>query len=218
VSFTFTTGSGRSPPIESQGQMQVEIETYTRDRTDWSRCYATPACTSCGCDASQCTPATVHEEASRARVTLPTFSGGLSDPGYVALVRVTADSPYQFPAGVDTTATGVLATGSATGLGENTPSEILIELNQGQATTAYRPCFALRVTDLAGNLRDGDPVCLSAIVQPVRNLDQTATGCRVAGPGGREGVSFWLAPLGLLLFRARRRPAVLAGDLAARRR
>ncbi len=205
MSFAFITGSGPVPPIALQGQMQVRIETYQRDREDWRRCYAMSACTSsCGCDTSKCAPTIVHEQASRARVTLPVVSGGLTDPGYVALVRVTADSPYQFPTGPDTTATGVLATGSTLALQENAASEMLFDLDQGQQGAAYRPCFALRVTDFVDNVRDGDPVCLAETVQPVRNLDQ---GCRVAGAGGNEGVWSCLGSLALLLLGARRRHA-----------
>jgi hypothetical protein len=174
LSFTFTTGTGPVPSLDVQGQMQVSLETYEHQREDWSGC----PMTSCG-PVSGCTPRLVREQRTRARVSVPAFSGGLAEAGYFAVVPVTAETPYAFPRG-DVGFTGALAVGSRTGIRPDAPSEILIELD---ALASQRPCFALRMADLAGSTRDLAPVCADATVQPTRSLEQSG-GCRVAGDGG----------------------------------
>ena len=196
LSFEFTTGAGPLPPIVSQGAMQARLETYQRERQDYSGCEAAGRCTSCGC--GDCEPRRIQQQATRAVVTLPSFSGGQADQGYLALVYATAGAPYQFPAGADPSPTGVSAVG-ANRVSPNAPGEtVIFDLDR----LAGRPCFALQVSDLAGNRREVDPVCLDAIVSPPHDLD--SGGCQVAGGAGSDGLAgCWvLVALVLMLIRA----------------
>jgi hypothetical protein len=228
LSFPFTTADKPFPPIEAQGRMQVQIERYQHE--DLSRCTTTPICGGCG--GCYCESTLAREEGTRARVKLPAFSGGLSTPGYYALVRVTADVPYQFPDGEDNTAEGVRATGSISDLAAGTAVDI--EVYDLERLAPYRPCFALRVADLAGNALVTESVCLDMTVEPGRKIElppgvslppaqppapgqspqpgqgAAGGGCTLAGVGGREGHTLWAILFALVVLDRRRRQAVIA--------
>jgi hypothetical protein len=206
LTFFFTTSDQRVPSLTLQGAMEVRVEQYERE--DWSRCTPQTSCaaSSCGCG---CTSTNAREVGTRARVTVPKISGGLVDPGYLALVRVTADTPYVFPHGEETDLSAVLGTGSETGLRADTPAELVFDLDGQKAL--YKPCFALRVSDLAGNESTVDPICVDMTVETPRKLPLTSSGpptggCRVSGRADETVVGLLVVLAGVLV--RRRRPAL----------
>lgn len=199
VSFTFTTSDQRVPALTSQGSLSVQLETYERE--DWSRCIRGPGCeTSCGC---ACVSTEARERLTRARVSLPSVSGGLIDPGYIAVVTAaesTGDVPLR-----DAPTINVLGTGSTTGWRGDVPREVVLDLT---GLSPAKPCFWLTVSDLAGNTQGLPPVCLDETVEAPRKLPLTggADGCRVAGVQGPTSISLVAGLVALAsLFLARRR-------------
>jgi hypothetical protein len=86
LSFTFTTGEGRTPPLAITGRLEAKLESYERD--DYSTC--SPG--HCNCKP------TSRLRGTRARLTLPAISGGVGEGGYAANITVTADRPFDFAA------------------------------------------------------------------------------------------------------------------------
>jgi MYXO-CTERM domain-containing protein len=197
VSFTFTTSDAPVPALESAGMVSVRLETYERE--DWSRCVRGPGCdTSCGC---ACVSTDARERLTRARVSLPSVTGGLADPGYVAVVTAaesTGDVPLR-----DAPTINILGTGSVTGWRGDASREVVFDL---QGTSPSKPCFWLTVSDLAGSSRGFAPVCLDETAEPPRKLPlQGADGCSVAGTPGGTAAGLVLGLAAVLLARRRSR-------------
>jgi hypothetical protein len=201
LSFTFTTGEQRTAPIAIQGHLQVQLEPY--ERPDYSTCNP---------GLCECTP-TARERGTRARIEVPAFSGGEAERGYFALVMVTADRPYDFAADDSPSKQHVFSNAGMV-VQAGRAGELVAE-SIDDRTQSYRPCFALRVLDVAGNVHTGESVCLGGAVAPVKKLQgtdpggidaDTRGGCHVAGRGG-GGAGWALAgvvALGAILRRRRR--------------
>jgi hypothetical protein len=195
LSFSFVTGDQRSRPLVIAGRMEAQLA--DSDRPDYSTC--TPGlCT--------CTP-TTEVRGTLARLKLPHFSGGQAQGGYFAQVMVTADRPFDFAEGSNPPVQHVFANGGVAVRSGQIIDQIIGKVDD--PVQAYRPCFALKVMDVAGNTAVGEPLCLDQIIPAARQLEAKpgSSGCQLAGPGGQGRTSLGcLLLLGLLVIGLRLRP------------
>ena len=181
----FRSSDRATTQLQLSGALQIALETHDLD--------VYTGCNSCG---TVCTIAGTAR-ALRARVTLPTVTGGHAPVGYNAALWLSNDQAKQLPDGPG---------GSLVNFGvwqvvlAGKPAEALIEIPEQDRP--YAPCFSLQVTDPAGHATIAPPVCLPSIDVPkkISELDGTsdAGGCSMT-PAPRRPPAFALAALAVAL-------------------
>jgi len=193
LTFTFTTGDDFAPPLETTGNLAMELEGYDR-----------PVFTNCGpCGDGREAAGTVRD--IRARVILPALRGGVDDDGYRGWLAVRTDAPATFD-----------ATGEPND-GAGWVGTVYVPIAPGAPMVVHAPlrdvghvyllCALLGAWDPAGHLSRPEPVC----IDETRRSDLLATEVATSGgascavtPRASPGMP-WGAPLALAFAAARLR-------------
>lgn len=184
---TFTTSDQVAPPLELLGMAKVELEEFETDELDCSQADGMCACEKVG-----------RETSTSAHIQLPGIRGGAIEGLYRVELWVTDGTPYRFGAPDQHLEHEVLS-GSWGRDSSGLPFETFFEMPRNDAP--YVPCFAYRVVDVAGNVREGTPVCMREEIDP-----PGAEGGCAAGPAqGRSLGAAGLLLVGAGLLRSRRR-------------
>jgi hypothetical protein len=173
LSTVFATGPDPAPALRLTGGLQVNLETY-----DLELLKICNNCGGTGCGSN----GTVR--ALRARVRIPSFSGGYTPDGYGAWLWISNDQPHELPDGQGGT---FLNLGAMVPALPDGTTEVLLSVPVEDSP--YAPCFSARVFDPSGHFVDAPPLCLARqdVMATIRDLDKGPTSGGGGGAGGLDG-------------------------------
>jgi hypothetical protein len=172
LEFSFTTGTGLTPPLELQGALSATLSEST---VPIMTCDPDPGCSAC--------TQTGQRPALMAQVTLPAVHGGMDEEGYEGVLFLTDTTGVTFKEPGGTTDVANLVTENQSFHTQPGQSQaITIEIPRKKV--AYVPCFSMNVWDPGSRNVTADVLCLEPVAaQPA------ASGCMVAR--SRPGSEIW---------------------------
>ena len=190
LDFSFSTGTGLTPPLELQGALSATLSEST---VPIMTCDPDPGCGACN--------QTGQRSALMAQVTLPAVHGGMDEEGYEGVLFLTDTKGVTFKGPGGTTDVANLVTESQSFHTQPGQSQT-ISIEIPRKKVAYVPCFSMNVWDPSSQNVTADVLCLEPVA-----AQAAGSGCMVAGDL-RPGSAMWALLIlvgGTALVRKRRR-------------